>query len=56
MFSFIVENFQTTITGFIITAIMAALIVKIVHDIRKSKSVGCGCGSCRCLSNGAAKR
>jgi bacterioferritin-associated ferredoxin len=56
MFSFIVENFQTAITTLLVAVIMAMSIIKIVHDIRKSKPVGCGCGSCRCLSNGAAKR
>ena len=48
MLNWISQNLGTIVVGFVIAAIAAAIVVKIVRDKRKGKSAGCGCGCESC--------
>ena len=48
MFIFIAENLGTIAVAAGLAGIVAAIIVKMVQDKRKGKSIGCGCGCESC--------
>ena len=41
----ILQNIGTIVIGLLVTAVVAAIIVKIARDKKKGKCVGCDCGN-----------
>ena len=48
MMTFIIENLGTIFVGLIVTVIVALILIKLVRDRRKGKSLGCDCGGGEC--------
>jgi hypothetical protein len=46
---FITQNMGTIVTGLVVLAIAAAIVIKLIRDKRKGKCAGCncGCGGCK---------
>ncbi|MCI6854699.1 MAG: FeoB-associated Cys-rich membrane protein [Firmicutes bacterium] len=51
MFTWIYENLGTIIIGAILAAVVAAVIVHMIHNKKKGRS-SCGCGCSSCAING----
>ena len=47
MFEFITANLGTIVTGLVILAVAAAIVIKLIKDKRKGKCCSCGCGGCK---------
>jgi hypothetical protein len=54
MLAFLAENWGTIVVGLVVAGIVAAIIVKIIRDKRKGKSVVCDCSSCEGCHGGAS--
>lgn len=48
MLKFITDNAGTIATALILTGIVTAIILKLVHNKKHGKSAGCGCGCSNC--------